>query len=104
MTSATKPLTKGEIIILNHLAVHCGAGGMVKLRYRADAAKLWRALLVEAWYRQSPMSGSEGPFYGLTERGQRLAAKLFMDRKGVPPRLASRATAAQVRLQPARRT
>lgn len=76
-----KPLSGREIAVIKHLAKHCGMGGQVVLkpRLRLVATTLWRQALVEVWYRQSPTSGHEGPFYRLTDRGLRLASTLFTD-------------------------
>lgn len=84
MTPERRPLTGREIAVVKHLAMYCGVGGVVTLSkrwQREAAARLWRLLLVEVWYRQSPTRGAEsqGPFYGLTDRGKRLASTLFTE-------------------------
>lgn len=74
-----RQLTPEEIGVVRHLGVHCGAGGQVILRpwQREPAAGLWRLGLVEIWHRTMPGLGTTGPFYGLTDRGRRLAAALY---------------------------
>jgi hypothetical protein len=78
-------LTNREIAVIRHLVTHCGVAGQVTLKpwQRKPAASLWRQLLVEIWYRQSPEAGQglQGPFYGLTDRGRRLAAALYTERQ-----------------------
>jgi hypothetical protein len=69
-------LSRSEINVLKRLAIHCGAGGNVMLgeRFRASALPLWRRGLVQVWYRQSPECGLQGPYFGLSMAGSRLAA------------------------------
>jgi hypothetical protein len=68
-------LRGGQINLLRFLAVRCAMGGMIVLArwQRAIAISLWRRGLVEVWYRQAVDDTLQGPFFGLSIAGRRLA-------------------------------
>jgi hypothetical protein len=77
-------LTRSQIIILRSLIQRGGATRAVSIDawQRKPAAPLWRRGLIEIWYRQSVDNSLEGPFFGLTIFGARLASN-FLPRLGV---------------------
>lgn len=76
-------LRSAELAVIRHLGVHCGAGGQVLLKrwQREAAVGPWRMGLIEAWLRLRPGAGVSGVFFGLTDRGKRLASSLLTPRQ-----------------------
>jgi hypothetical protein len=68
-------LTGGQIALLRNLAVRCGLGGLVSVNrwQRSIALALWRRGLIEIWYRQAVEDTLQGPYFGLSVAGRRLA-------------------------------
>lgn len=74
-------LTPGQMRVMKDLALRCGMGGLVTLKYRQRLCvpALWRRGLVEIYYRQVPDGAptNRGPFFGLSLDGKRLAYSLM---------------------------
>jgi len=68
-------LNSSQINLLRNLAIRCGLGGAVTVSrpYRSIALSLWRRGLVEIWYRQAVEDTLQGPYFGLSIVGRRLA-------------------------------
>ena len=68
-------LSGNQITLLRNLAIRCGLGGTVHLPrwQRRNAVALWRRGLVEIWYRQAVEDTLQGPYFGLSIVGRRLA-------------------------------
>lgn len=85
-----RALERPEIAVLCHLGMHCnGGGGQCTLpnKLRPAAAQAVRlGLVVQMWFRHEHGAGLTRPFYGLTIRGQQLAAALLYSRKNHKPR------------------
>lgn len=77
-----RPLEGAEFAVIRYLGLHCGAGGQVVLpsRLREPAAAAVKLGLATLWFRWEPRAGLTVPFYGLTPRGQQLAAALLRPR------------------------
>ena len=77
-----RALDGAEIAVIRYLGIHCGSGGQVVIpfRLREAAARTARQGLVQIWFRHEIGVGLSNPFYGLTVRGQQLAAALLCPR------------------------
>lgn len=64
-----------QINLLRFLGMRCGLGGLIRLArwQRTLAVPLWRRELIEIWYRQSPEGTLQGPYFGLSFIGRKLA-------------------------------
>jgi hypothetical protein len=64
-----------QINLLRFLAMRCGLGGNIRLGrwQRTIAVALWRRELIEIWYRQSAEGALQGPYFGLSFIGRKLA-------------------------------
>lgn len=74
---------EGRVIaVVRYLGVHCGIGGQVIIpnRLRAAAGEAVKRGLVQIWFRHQLGAGLTTPFYGLTDRGRRLAGALLYPR------------------------
>jgi hypothetical protein len=77
----TERLKSREIVLLRSLASRGASLRAVSIdRYqRSHALPLWRRGLIEIWYRQSPdaQPSLQGPYYGLTVSGAKLASNFL---------------------------
>ena len=71
-------LSNCQIVVMRSLFMRSG-GMPVSLghRLRCYVVPLWRRELIQVWHRTSLERGAEGPYYSLTQTGQRLAQSLF---------------------------
>jgi len=76
--SVRERLSNVQVVIMRSLFMRSG-GMPVSLgaRLRTYVVPLWRRELIQVWHRTSPERGAEGPYYSLTQTGQRLAQSLF---------------------------
>lgn len=85
--SILRRLTNSQIVLLRSLAKRGADTRAITIEpwQRKPALPLWRRGIVEIWYRQSPDSqpSLQGPYYGLSIFGARLAASFFPAPRGI---------------------
>jgi hypothetical protein len=77
----TERLSNSQIVLLRSLAKRGASTKAITIEkwQREPALPLWRRGIIEIWYRQSPdaQPSLQGPYYGLSIAGARLASSFF---------------------------